>query len=396
MFYHRIDGIQNRSLAFESLEKRRMLAPVKVSTHADIVDWDFSAVNSGFIQDLINNPGNDGKISLREAVIATNFDPNPDNIFFAPGLAGETITLGKDDQGIRIQSLQGSAGQLEITDDLTVDAEGQGITINAEGTDPTPESTPDDGLDGDEGDGSRIFGIQNGFGVEINVIFSGLTLTGGDMGHDSDAIASGGGGAIAGDIGGSGTLQLHDMVFIDNYSGESGGAVYFEAFDLRDNNDLPIPGVLITDSVFRGNVAGRMLPGQNEFAGSGGAIYIGLGGALEVQRSVIVDNHALGNEILIGALDAKDGGGGIYSTNSVEIVDSLIEDNTTAGTGGGILVDARGDRITITNSTIAGNNAARAGGGIYAYPEQRTSQSPSQLEVTNTTISGNVVTAVGE
>ena len=98
------------SVSYEALEPRQLLATLTVTTTSDVADG-----------------GIDGEISLREAIIATNtnapFGDAPagdvfdDRIEFADSLLGQTITL--------------NGSELSITDQLTIFAEGEGVTIDA-------------------------------------------------------------------------------------------------------------------------------------------------------------------------------------------------------------------------------------------------------------------------
>ena len=87
---------------YERLEPRRLLSTVVVTTAQDLNDGDTSSILA-----LNTNPGADGKISLREAAIATNNDLGADSIHFNIAGAGpHIITL---------------PSELLITDTLTID-----------------------------------------------------------------------------------------------------------------------------------------------------------------------------------------------------------------------------------------------------------------------------------
>ena len=76
-------------------------------------------------------------------------------------------------------------------------------------------------------------------------------------------------------------------------------------------------------------------------------------GELTIQNSVFVDNSTVGN------------GGAIYNLGDLSIFNTEILTNTTNGLGGGIYNYVLGS-LTVTNSTIAGNEAVGIfGGGIY-------------------------------
>jgi hypothetical protein len=96
---------------------------------------------------------------------------------------------------------------------------------------------------------------------------------------------------------------------------------------------------------------------RNNQACEGGGIGIYISSPL-VQRNIIAGN---GNNICSG------GGGGISigGASSAEILDNVISDNNTSSNGGGIYMDAAGTPI-INRNIIKGNNAVgRQGGGIY-------------------------------
>lgn len=88
----------------------------------------------------------------------------------------------------------------------------------------------------------------------------------------------------------------------------------------------------------------------------------------EGQRGGAVYNAAIGvltisNSSLIGNTSDEDGGA-LYNDGAATITSSLIEDNESAGRGGG-LFNAAVEELTISDSQIIGNRAALHGGGVY-------------------------------
>ena len=169
----------SRSLRFESLECRQMLATV--TTLLDV-----------------NDP-NDGVTTLREAIAVTTAGGIVD---FASSLSGGTITLDRV-----------NLGQISFGKSLTIDASALsgGIIIDAD--DPTPGRT---------GHGIRIFNITDASGGSAPplVTLVGLTFTGSDVPTN----ASGGqGGAIRSQV----RLIVRDCVFVGNES-LTGGAIFSE------------------------------------------------------------------------------------------------------------------------------------------------------------------------
>ena len=107
----------------EQLEARHVLATITVDTLVDESDGSID----------------DGDISLRDAVALAAAG---DTVDFDAALDGGTVLL--------------TLGELRITKSMTVDASmlPSGLTIDASGNDPTPDE--------DNGDGSRIFKIDDG------------------------------------------------------------------------------------------------------------------------------------------------------------------------------------------------------------------------------------------
>jgi hypothetical protein len=222
-------SLYRRKLRCEPLEDRRLLATVTVTTALDTVDF------------------SDGLTSLREALFATNLVAGPDTIDFAPALTlsgPATILL--------------TQGELDITDSLTILGPGANLlTIDATGNDPTPDQN--------NGDGSRVFNIDNGNRLTfIEVAISGLTLTGGDSALHGGAVFSkenlqvsrsaidgnsalGRGGGIGFTYG---SLTLFDSTISSN-SAERGGGINGGINFLGGTQ----PALNIVNSTISGNVA---------------------------------------------------------------------------------------------------------------------------------------------
>jgi hypothetical protein len=141
-------GSRRRTLRFESLEQRRLLAVVSVSNNLDIVNGATASIEA-----LLNDDGGDG-ISLREAIEAANRTPGRDQINFNFGHPGpETIVL--------------TNGELHITQALAIENEGPGlVSIDAQ-------------------ERSRIMRIDS-FNDPSGVTLTELTLTGGRLVNDAN------------------------------------------------------------------------------------------------------------------------------------------------------------------------------------------------------------------
>jgi hypothetical protein len=341
----------------------------------------------------------DGDVSLRDAIALV---PVGQTIDFAPALTSSgsaTINLTLD--------------ELLINKSLTINGPGADLlTIKA--FDPTPATT--------NGDGSRIFNIDDGTDAVRTVSISGLTLTGGDVTGQGGAIFSkelltvtsskitgnrssaspisvlfgiaGGGGIYSG-----GTLNVTSSTISGNFSADDGGGI-------SSSGNTTVVG-----STLSGNTAGSAGGGIRHAGGTltiadshisgnstrgglrtyGGGIYSV--GNLTLSRSTVTGNTAGFWENVY--VNGGGYGGGIYSLGSLTIAESSIRGNTSiaawtvwgpepfvahGGIGGGIshVLGA----ATITRSEVSNNHAGWQGGGISHYF--------GSLSVTESTISGNL------
>lgn len=173
--------------------------------------------------------------------------------------------------------------------------------------------------------------------------------------------------------------------------------------DLDVTDDLTITGNGVNNTVIDANSIDRVLHvfgnvavtidgvtiqnGYTAVLGDlGGGIY-NQGGTLVIQRSHITGNYA-----------EEDIGGGIANVDgSLTILDSAIFNNRTDLTGGGILstnrfLDAAIITTEIVNTTISGNEAGNAGGGVTNATE---SAGDATLILTNSTITANMAGLIG-
>jgi hypothetical protein len=88
------DRIRLRRLIIENLEERRVLATVTVDTATDNNDSGILVGATYSVPWLTSNKGADGKISLREAIIAANNTVGMDTIAFNIASGGPSIGIG--------------------------------------------------------------------------------------------------------------------------------------------------------------------------------------------------------------------------------------------------------------------------------------------------------------
>ena len=330
------------------LEGRRLLATVGVTTPNDVVDGNDSSIAA-----LIAHPGLDGKISLREAVIAANNTTATANTITLP--AGTyTLTIAGDDDNAH-------AGDLDVTNALTIQGAGSGSTIVQAGT------SASTGID-------KVFsfnplGNLPGFAVGI----SGLTLRYGKNDNSDNSSGEDEGGAFDFDAGyqgnfnGKGSLTMNDVVVDHNstINGDGGGLALFDGGTIN-----------ITNCQFTNNTA-TTLADPNGATADGGGIFFGSAsgyGVAKVTGVATISNTTFsGNATHYnGTVGGTASGGGLSSLGSddsggdsftLALHADTFTNNTAAQDGGGL--DAAADSLTIDQgTTISGNSAGEFGGGL--------------------------------
>ena len=319
----------------------RLGGPFVVSTDSDDVDDDYS-------------PGN---LSLREALVLAAATPGTDVITFDESLCGTRITL--------------SSGQLVI--DSPVEIRGPGadqLTIDANAQ-------------------SRIFYV----GVDVTATISGLQITGGRVVYNSDDVSTGQGGGILS----AGTLTIADCMVCGNFAGLMGGAVF------DDNGDADVRQF---DGIgqFRGFLGGGIFSEgtaiiTNSTIADNSASSIPGGGVCSSGTAVITNSAIVNNSSAVlrrrhqclrfydgyrlahlgqpGVRRIRRGRRRIYiSGGATLLTNSVISHNSVTGSssgyGGGIYCNGSTATLTVNDSTIAGNWAKTAGGGIHGATGTRT------------------------
>ena len=285
------------------------------------------------IVDTINDAidPNDGVTSLREAIEEANNTSGLDTIEF-----DETKLSGKE---IALKS-----GELEITDDLTIDGLGADkLTVSGNKK-------------------SRVFKVDDGDSENrIDVVIDGLTI--------ADGLTDGNGGGI---------LTFENLTLTNStISGNKaaiGGGIYAYRYSVVQVADSKISGnradfggggiysryasVKVTNSTIS----------ENEAENEGGGISQSEHADLEVTNSTISGNTARGE------LGEVSGGGGIasaFSGGEVMVSNSTISGNVAESNGGGIFTTQKDTALTMTNSTIYRNTAQGRGGGIFNGKEAK-------------------------
>jgi VCBS repeat-containing protein len=115
----------------------------------------------------------------------------------------------------------------------------------------------------------------------------------------------------------------------------------------------------------------------------GGGLHIGAGSTVTVRNSAIMNNAT-----------TYGGGGGVYGANAaLTMINSTVSGNSSNATGGGISIVGAASTLTLINSTVSANatsvGADGQGGGVYF------DSSGGILTLVNSTISGNRAVAIG-
>ncbi|MGQ9909835.1 MAG: beta strand repeat-containing protein [Candidatus Flexifilum sp.] len=284
----------------------------------------------------------DADCSLREAVIAANASSGADLITIPAGLYA--LTLGGTGENAA------ATGDLDITDDVTLQGAGPGATIIA-GCDYVTDPSCS-GID-------RIFDTH---APAVNLTFRDMTLTRGY------AQSENGGALQFFNFLTRPTALIDNVVFDRNTSrpiGSPSGGGALGAFNVN---------LTINNSVFTDNVAGE---GSNP--GFGGAI-------LTESADLLITNSRFTNNQTVGGSTQGEAGAirlTVSSARTTTIINSTFTGNSSGGTA---VISASGyqaQTINLINSTFANNYTTRLQSGVIQL------NVPGTLNVINSTMVNN-------
>jgi sugar lactone lactonase YvrE len=294
----------HRRPRLESLENRRLLSAVTVTTANDETDGHTSSIAA-----LIGGSGTDGTISLREAILASNNTPGANSITFATSLAGTPIQI--------------TQGALLISNAVTI------------------TGLPAAGTTLDANYGSRIFDITAAAGA---VTLDALTLTHGSA-------LNGNGGAIYS----ASALTISDSAISQNFATDGDGAGIYALGDVTvknsivDNNDA--------------NVAAGIESVSGAVTVSNSTVLYNYGGGIRADHgSVVVSNSTVFNNYQFGIQ-----AGTLASDGSVTIRSSIVAGDWARDPSRGFTGDLSSGSTTpatVTNSLIGDNS----GSGLTEAP----------------------------
>jgi hypothetical protein len=312
----------------------------------------------------------DGQCSLIEAIINANNDAatHPD---CPAGSGADTIVLPK---GSTITLTKyytdyfGYTGLPGLNSSIIIEGNGSTVTRKSD---------------------APLFRLMAVYGSG-NVTVKNITLSGGSLysytestyGYCGGAIYNGAtlaliNATISGNRGTGGGIYNSGIVTID--SSTISGNIGYNAYGYGGGGGISNVGTLtISNSRILNNTAAAA-PGWNHDWSAGGGILNYHSGILHVSNSTIS-----GNKVAGFYADDDGWGGGIYSRGyTVFAISSSTISGNRAGFGSGIYnwTYRRVEASTIIGSTIAGNIAVYAGGGIYTS---------GNLVIENSSISGNI------
>ena len=291
---------------------------------------------------------------------------------------GNTITGGAAECTLRaaVQESNGSTTQRviqfasNVTGTITLTNGAITLTSNTIINGPTDRTLTVSG-----NNASGIFNNSTGglFGQATDTI-SNLTLTKGNA-------------ALGGAINSFSIVTLTNCTLSNNVATQSGGAIYAtSSFTLNNcivsGNKAPQGGAINGGVTINGGILSNNVANATNVANQ-------LGGAILNQGSLKISGATLsGNSAYEGgAIFSSDG----FGNSNVTLTNSTLSGNN-AGQAGGAVYNGNGT-LNITACTLSGNTATIAGGGVFNAPGGGL-VSAATVNATNSTFSGNTVNAI--
>lgn len=246
--------------------------------------------------------------------VSTNGSDANDGSIGAPVASiSKALKLVGERQIENILILPGRYYENSITINRNVNIKGEGIVI----------------IDAEKID--RIFTIDGPYDVKLDnlVLINGTAPTDGVTSDIHEVVEYAAGGAI--NIVNEAYVEMTNMIFMNNFASEFGGAINSES-----------PYTIVRNSIFLGNVAG---------------VY---GGAIDFESAnCLVDNCSFAYN------DAANGGAIGWIGDNARILNSNFENNT-AGIGAAIFIEntEKSEGNLIFNNTFINNEATEQGGAI--------------------------------
>jgi hypothetical protein len=284
----------------------------------------------------------DGRVSLREAVLAANGNAAvndaaagqgggvTDTVTFAASVAGGTVTL--------------AGSELAVTGDLAIYGP---ATVSG-------------------GNTTRVFSVAAGASVAL----AGLTVTGGGgRADDPDpAVAEGAG------VYNAGTLLLAGCVFKDNRAGSAGGAVI----------NAVGAALTVSDCAFTGNAAG--VHGAAVF--NNGALVMS-GGLLSGNGGPSEALYNAGTASVAGSVVYGNGGAGVGNAGVMAIDGGSVSGNARAAIDNAGALTLSGVAVAVNAGGVSNDGSLRVVGGSITGNGDTGLENHGRADVYGVVISGN-------
>ena len=277
-----------------------VLGQITVTTTNDTLDND---ADTSSLAALEANPGADGEVSLREAIIAANTDEGvADEIILNTGIYTLSLTGANEDVA--------ASGDLDVTDDLIISGAGARTTV----------------IDGAFSD--RVFEV-----IGSTVTISGITIQNGS--------ANDGGGIR---LDGSSSLTLRDSAVSGNHAIDTGGAILVSGLLTIDRATIEGNSADVGGGIYVSNGAGASL--LNSTLSGNTAIN---GGAVLTRSTIDITNSTIANN------NATAGSGGIHTmaTGNASLKNTILAYNTGGNSNGALI--SLGNNIDSDGSALLGD-----------------------------------------
>ena len=272
-----------------------VLGQITVTTTNDNLDSD---ADTSSLAALAANPGADGEVSLREAIIAANTDAGvADEIILNTGTYMLSLTGANEDAA--------ASGDLDVTDDLIISGAGARTTF----------------IDGAVSD--RVFEV-----LGSTVTISGITIQNGS--------ADDGGGI---NLDSSSSLTLRDAAVSGNHATATGGGIRVSGLLTMDRATLDGNNADVGGGIYINNGASATLLNTT----LSGNTAVNNGGAIFNRNTVDITNSTI-------AYNTAGGAGGIHKAGSSNAsLKNTILANNTGGNSNGALISL-GNNIDSQNT----------------------------------------------
>lgn len=284
----------------KSFHRTRIARATITAAGALITSLAFAVSSQAAATETVQNLNDSGVGSLRQAIADVD--------------AGGTITFAA-----------GLAGSILLEEELTIQ---KSLTIEGPGADAVT-------IDGQAA--NRHFMIAENEPRDIDVSISGLKLLRGHTGNSGGSIAT-----YA-----AGTLDLSDLVFRNNTSGDGAGVLYISGFLASPGGDVTLDNVVAL---------------QSATDGDGGVIYSDSIGGLTIRDSLFQKNSAYGSAGLLYLVPINSGTPGELTMSDTEVVDNSSSSNSA----GAVYLGTRTGNVSMEGNLWQGNsNYSGYGGVIY-------------------------------